>query len=84
MSPKGPRVTLYSGPGCAYCRQARDFLKKQGVSFQELDVSRSPKARKQLERMGSRGVPVILIGDQRIDGFNAAQLNKALKTAGLE
>lgn len=64
------RVLLYSARGCAQCRRAKAFLEARGIAFSELDVGRSPKARKALARMGARGVPTILIGDHRLDGFS--------------
>lgn len=68
----GPRVLLYSHPGCTRCRQAKAFLLSQGIPFSELDVSRSQKARKALDRLGARAVPTILVGDRRLDGFSVS------------
>lgn len=84
MSPAPARVTLYSAPACAYCKQARLFLKSHKIPFQEFDVQRSAKARKQLERLGARGVPLILVGDQRLDGFEAGRLRRMLSGAGFK
>lgn len=81
---KPPRITLYSAQGCSHCKQAREYLKARNIAFQELDVGRSPKARKQLERLGSRGVPVILVGEQRLDGFRADRLQQLLRASGFQ
>ena len=81
---KPPRVTLYSAPGCPHCRQAAEFLRKHGVAFQELNVRASPKALKQLERLGARGVPVILVGEKRLDGFKGPKLKQILLKAGIK
>ncbi len=64
------QVTLYTSPGCGSCRRAKTFLKREGIAFRELDISRSAKARKALERMGARGVPVLIVGERRLDGFS--------------
>jgi glutaredoxin-like YruB-family protein len=74
----GPRITLYSSRNCPHCRQAREYLQRRGLKFQEFDVQASARARKQLERLGARGVPVILIGGQRIDGFDRRRIDAAL------
>jgi glutaredoxin len=66
----GPRVLLYTRQGCAHCRQAKTFLEAKGIAFSELDIGRSVKARKALERLGARGVPLLIVGDQRLDGFS--------------
>jgi len=79
---KTPRITLYSTPRCAYCKQAREFLKTRKIPFQELDIQQSVKARKQFDRLGARGVPVITVGEERMDGFKAGPLLKLLRDAG--
>lgn len=66
----GPRVLIYTRQGCAHCRHAKAFLEAKGIPFSELDIGRSPKARKALERLGARGVPTLIVGDQRLDGFS--------------
>lgn len=65
-----PRVLLYSSQGCARCRSVKAFFEARGIAYSELDVGRSAKARKALERLGARAVPTILVGDQRLDGFS--------------
>lgn len=64
------QVTLYTSPSCGHCRRANAFLLREGIRFRELDITRSTKARKALERIGARGVPVVLIGDRRLEGFD--------------
>ncbi len=65
-----PRVLLYTSRGCAHCRRAKAFLQARQIPFSELDIGRSPKARKTLERLGARALPTIMIGDRRLDGFS--------------
>jgi glutaredoxin-like YruB-family protein len=73
-----PRITLYSSGNCPHCRQARQYLQQKGFRFQELDVQRNPRAQKAFARLGARGVPVIMIGETRIDGFDRKRLDAAL------
>jgi glutaredoxin len=75
---KPPRITLYSSRQCPACRQARDFLRRRGLDFQEFDVRSNLRAQKTLARWGTRGVPVILVGDTRIEGFDRRKLEQAL------
>jgi glutaredoxin len=77
-----PRITLYSTAGCPHCRQARQYLERKGLRFQEFDVARNPRAQKAFARLGARGVPVILIGEARIDGFDRRRIDAALLGAG--
>ena len=76
-----PRITLYTARNCPNCRKAKQYLEKSGLRFQEMDVNQSPRAQKQFARLGARGVPVIMVGETRIDGFDRRRLEAALKPA---
>ena len=82
-TPKAPRVLLFSAARCAHCARARALLRAQGVPYQELDVVRSAAAAARFRRLRARGVPVLLIGNRRIDGFQPDAIRQALRQAGL-
>ncbi len=67
---KAKKVVMYSAPWCGVCKRARLFFKSRGIHFRELDIERSTMARRELERMNARGVPVILVGGKRMNGFS--------------
>ena len=75
-APKAPRVTLYSTSRCAHCRQLKAWLKQRGLRFQEFDIERNQRAFKDFPRLGVRGVPALLVGQQRLDGFDPKRLEK--------
>jgi glutaredoxin len=77
-----PEIKMYSTDWCGYCRKARDFFARQGIRYTELDVDKSPAARAEYQRMGARGVPVILVGTQRMNGYSEERLAAMLKAAG--
>lgn len=73
------KVIVYSTPICPYCTMAKDFLKKNKVSFEEIDVAANPeKGREMVEKSRQYGVPVIDIGGKLIVGFNKEAIIKAL------
>ena len=78
---KTPRITLYSTRDCPHCRHAKQYLQQKGMHFQELDVQQNARAHKMFARLGARGVPVIMIGDTRIDGFNRELIDDTLRQA---
>ena len=41
-------------------------------------MGRDPEARKELVALGMTSLPVLLIGEQRLHGFNPAQIEAAL------
>lgn len=78
-SPAQPRVTVFTTPTCSWCRRAKQYLTQQRVRFREVDVSRDPSAARDLVRMtGQMGVPVILVGNRPIVGFDKPQLDRLL------
>lgn len=72
-------VKVYSTPTCPYCNMAKDFLKENNIEFKEYDVSEDTEARNEmLEKSGQMGVPVILIDEEVIIGFNKEAIKNAL------
>lgn len=64
---------------------AKEFLSQRGVPFVEKDVSRDIGATQEMVwRSGQRGVPVIVVDDQVIVGFNRPLLEEALSRMRLE
>lgn len=58
---------------------AKEFLAQRGVAFVEKDVTRDPSAAQEMvRRSGQQGVPVILVDDQVVVGFNQPLLNQLL------
>ena len=51
------------------------------MPFTERNVGRDPGAREELMQLGLLSLPVILIGDQKLTGFNPAKIDAALAAA---
>jgi glutaredoxin len=75
-------VKMYATDWCGYCKQARAFMAKKGIRYAELDIEKSPAARAEYDRLGARGVPVILVGAQRMNGYSEERLAAMLKANG--
>lgn len=72
-------VKIYSTPTCVYCRMAKEFFKKNNVSYEEHDVASDAKARQEMfDKSHQMGVPVIEVDDHLIVGFNQRLLEEAL------
>jgi glutaredoxin 3 len=64
-------VTLYTTAYCPYCINAKALLTRKGVTYEEIDVSRSPeRMAEMLQRSKRRSVPQIFIGEQHVGGFD--------------
>lgn len=73
------RVVMLSTTWCGVCKHARAHMVRNGIAFTEYDVETSATGRDEYRRLAGRGVPIILVGDQRMDGFSAARLDQMLK-----
>jgi glutaredoxin 3 len=73
------KVTIYSTPSCHFCHMAKDFFKEKNVEFVDFDVSSDLIKRKEMiDKSGQMGVPVILIEDKIIVGFNQPKIMELL------
>lgn len=76
-------VVMYTTSWCASCKRAKAHLSSKGVSFRELDVEQSADAHRQFQQLGGKGVPLILVGNKRMDGFDPAAMDSLLQEAGI-
>lgn len=73
------KVIVYSTPTCHFCHMAKDFFKEKGVEFEDFDVSQNMEKRKEMmDKSGQMGVPVIIIEDQIVVGFNKPKIVELL------
>ena len=77
-----PPIVMYTTEWCTYCKQARAFFQHERIRYAELDVEKSAAARAEYQRIGGRGVPVIVVGTQQMTGFSEPQMRQMLKAAG--
>ncbi|HJW97437.1 MAG TPA: glutaredoxin domain-containing protein [archaeon] len=76
---QGPKVKVYSTPTCPYCYMAKDFLKENGIAFEDINVAEDhAAAHEMIEKSGQMGVPVIDINGTIIVGFDREAVKKAL------
>jgi len=55
-----------------------EYLSQKGIPFTERNVGKDPKAREELMALGLLSLPVIIIGDKRLTGFNPKAIDAAL------
>lgn len=72
------KVEIYTSESCGYCHAAKDFLRQHRISYVEHNITTDSKARKELISKGYRSVPLIIIDNIEISGFDKEKLSKAL------
>ncbi|MFT5662783.1 MAG: glutaredoxin [Gammaproteobacteria bacterium] len=68
-------VVMYSASWCQYCKKAASHFRRNNIAFEEYDVEKTTKGARDYKKLDGRGVPVILIGSQKMNGFSAAQFD---------
>ena len=64
------KVILYSAQWCGVCKKAKRFFIEKNIPFEEYDVEKSQRGRRDFNRLQGKGVPIILVGDHRMNGFS--------------
>lgn len=70
ITPNDKQVTMYSTSWCGYCRKARTLFTQQNIPFKELDIEKDPQAMAAYTALGGHGVPLILIDNEQMTGFD--------------
>ncbi len=79
MTTSQPKVIVFSTPTCTFCNQAKRYFREKNIRFTDVDVSRDQSAaRDMMRRTGQMGVPVILINNKPIIGFDRPKINQML------
>ena len=74
-----PKVVVFSTPTCSFCNQAKRYFREKNVRFTDVDVSRDQSAaRDMMRKTGQMGVPVILINNRPIIGFDKPKIMQML------
>ncbi len=73
-----PEIVVYSGTHCAPCDAVKAFLKENGFDYAEKNVNKDKEARQEMRAMGMVSIPVTVIGEHTIQGFDKPALQTAL------
>jgi glutaredoxin len=65
-----PPVVMYATSWCPYCAKAREYFARSGIAYVEHDVEKSASANAEFRRLGGRGVPLIVVGREKLNGFS--------------
>ena len=67
---RGGNVIMYATQWCGVCKKARRYFNDNNISFTEYDIDKDPKAQARFDALEGKGVPVILVGKRRMNGFS--------------
>ena len=79
------QLTLYSAFWCPDCREAKRFLAKHNIVYQEIDIETTPGAADEvIQRTGKRAIPQFVIDGEWVqpyrpgEGFLCQEMAKRL------
>jgi glutaredoxin len=76
-------ITLYAVPDCEVCDVARNFLEKRGLPYTEKNVQANTEVQEELkEKAGQLAIPVIVVGERVVRGYDRLVLTEAITSAG--
>ena len=71
-------VVLYGTSTCPYCKEAKAMFERLNVSYIEHDITQSEQGKNDFAELGGNAVPLLLIGNRRIEGFQEKVIQEAL------
>jgi glutaredoxin len=74
-----PPVVMYTTQSCPYCHRARAYFDRHAISYVERDIEASAQNHAEFQALSGVGVPLILVGDKRMQGFSARSFKQLLR-----
>jgi glutaredoxin len=75
----GATVVMLSASWCGTCKKDKQYFRRNGIPFREYDIENSSRGKRLYEQLGATGVPVILVGKQRMNGFSEAGFERLIR-----
>ena len=66
----GKKVKLFYADWCGFCKKAKRYFRAKGIAFEVLDIEKSRAAKREFDALGGTGIPLILVGKKRMQGFS--------------
>ena len=72
-------VIIYTTSRCKYCRKAKSYFKKNKIAYTEHNIEKNRSAKRKFNSLGGKGVPLILVGKKRMNGFSKQGFERIYK-----
>ncbi len=73
------KIIVFTTPRCSWCRKVKSYLRKNHVRFKDVDITKDERAARDIVRKtGQKGVPVTLVNNRPVIGFDKKKLDRLL------
>ena len=90
LAPDDPRlltgdgkIVMLAAEWCGYCRKQQSDFERANVRYRVLDVD-TPEGDRAAQALGLRGVPITVLGQHVVAGYNTSELQTHLKPLGYD
>ena len=73
------KVVILSASWCGSCKKAKKYFKKNRIRYTDYDIEKSSKGKRLYKQLGATGVPVIIVGKKRMNGFSEAGFERLIR-----
>ena len=75
---KQKSVVMYSTTWCGVCKKAKKYMANNGIRYKEYDIEKNSNVHRKFKSLGGNGMPLIVVGKQKMSGFSASRLESML------
>lgn len=70
-----PQVVMFSATWCTACARAKRYFAARRIPYRAYEIDLDPAGQAAFERLNGRAVPLILMGERRMEGFSPARFS---------
>jgi glutaredoxin-like YruB-family protein len=70
------QVVIYTTSHCPYCVKAKQYFTQKNIRYREIDIEKSTSGDAEFKKLGGTGVPLIMVGNTKLQGFSASKLDQ--------
>ncbi len=73
------KVVIYTTQWCGYCKKAKKYFRENNIAYVAYDVEKSRIGKRDYRSLRGKSVPIIIVGDKRMNGFSVPRFEKLYK-----
>lgn len=76
---RADKIVIYTTAWCGNCKKAKKYFRKNNIAYVAYDVEKSRSGKRDYKALRGKAVPIIIVGDKRMNGFTASRFDKLYK-----